>query len=64
MKPTWTRRGTSDTWKLKGAWLRLLEGSDKKIQVLTLRQLCKMTFWLAVIGISQVLLTCEVLFYQ
>lgn len=51
-------RGKS--FELKGAWLRLAEsGSDKKRQVLILRQLCFITTWLTIIGICQVISTCR-----
>ena len=48
------------SFELKGVWLRLAEaGSDKKRQVLILRQLCYITAWLGIIGICAVISTCQ-----
>ncbi len=68
MKPSWIYSPKDETFELRGCWRRFFEkvaaadresgNGIKKIQVLILRQLCRITVWLAVIGISSVITTC------
>jgi hypothetical protein len=68
MKPSWIRRN-NDPFEIRGRWKTLAGRGDadwatKKVQVLILQQLCRMTFWLAIIGVSQVILTCDIVTYR
>jgi len=72
MKPSWIRRN-NDPFELTGCWEKLLgrsaaepgdDYSTKKLQVLILRQMCRITFWLAIIGVAQVILTCDIVTYR
>jgi hypothetical protein len=69
MKPSWIYSPKDEGFELKGCWKRLLDdGTDgdlcnwhnKKVQVLILRQLCKITVWLGVIAVCQVLTVCMI----
>lgn len=72
MKPSWIRN--NDPFEIRGRWRKLLnevtavdrnsDQATEKVQVLILQQLCRMTFWLAIIGVSSVILTCDIVTYR
>ncbi len=68
MKSSWIRN--TDPFEVRGRWKKLLpdagsaDWATKKVQVLILQQLCRMTFWLAIIGVSSVILTCDIVTYR
>jgi hypothetical protein len=72
MKPSWSYSPKDDEFEIKGCWKRLLDegglpGDDhigdwstKKLQVLILRQLCKITVWLVIIVVCQITTVCVI----
>jgi hypothetical protein len=72
MKPSWIYSPKTDAFELRGCWKKLCQEagakdsdwSTKKLQVLILRQLCKITGWLVVIAVAQVFLTCDIAFFS
>ncbi|KKL48749.1 hypothetical protein LCGC14_2322400 [marine sediment metagenome] len=66
MRPSWIYSLKDEEFELRGCWARLwnnrhLGEFDQKMQVLFLRQLCKITTWLMIIGIGVFFSTCKLL---
>jgi len=68
MKPSWIYSPKDDAFELKGCWKKLCQDAGakdsdwatKKLQVLILRQLCKITVWLAIIAVCQITTVCMI----
>lgn len=67
MKPSWIYSPKDEAFELKGCWARLFTsggqgtGTDRIVQILVLRQLCRVTQWISIIGVCSLFSTCKFL---